>query len=249
MTCKLMSGNAVLYELEYYSVGGGFIEWKGYQPPKKGHPKYAYSTMKELLAHAADAKCSIAQIVMANEVAVSGNGEAGICAFVDKINDVMVGIVKSGLSMPPPTLPGPIKLKTKAGEVYKRAMEDRYEKERGVGVISAYALAGSEENGRGHLVVTAPTGGSAGVLPALSTRWVRAAEVSRKRRSGTDFWQARQSAISVNTTPPSSERRAAVRRRSASRLPWAPPSWPRPTTCPTWWWRTPPNPRCNIIWA
>jgi L-serine dehydratase len=34
-------------------------------------------------------------------------------------------------------------------------------------VISAYALAGSEENGRGHLVVTAPTGGSAGVMPAL----------------------------------------------------------------------------------
>src|SRR4029079_16345453 len=70
-------------------------------------------------------------------------------------------------SAPPATLPGPIKLKTKAGEVYKRAMEDKYEKQRGVGVLSAYALAGSEENGRGHLVVTAPTGGSAGVMPAL----------------------------------------------------------------------------------
>ena len=38
MTCKLMAGDKVLYELEYYSVGGGFIEWKGYQPPKKGQP-------------------------------------------------------------------------------------------------------------------------------------------------------------------------------------------------------------------
>src|SRR5204862_2561574 len=55
-----------------------------------------------------------------------------------------------------------------AGDVYKRAMEDKYERERGVGVISAYALAGSEENGRGHLVVTAPTGGSAGVMPAIA---------------------------------------------------------------------------------
>ena len=36
MTCKLMAGDTVLYELEYYSVGGGFIEWKGYMPPKKG---------------------------------------------------------------------------------------------------------------------------------------------------------------------------------------------------------------------
>src|SRR4029434_7823324 len=38
---------------------------------------------------------------------------------------------------------------------------------RDVGLLGAYALAGSEENARGHLVVTAPTGGSAGVIPAL----------------------------------------------------------------------------------
>jgi L-serine dehydratase len=79
----------------------------------------------------------------------------------------MVNIVNSGLKAPTGTLPGPIKLKTKAGEVYKRAMDDEFEKQRGVGVVSAYALAGSEENARGHLVVTAPTGGSAGVIPAL----------------------------------------------------------------------------------
>jgi L-serine dehydratase len=47
-------------------------------------------------------------------------------------------------------------------------MDDEYEKQRGLGVVSAYALAGSEENARGHLVVTAPTGGSAGVIPAIA---------------------------------------------------------------------------------
>ena len=46
-------------------------------------------------------------------------------------------------------------------------MDDEYVGQRGVGIVSAYALAGSEENARGHLVVTAPTGGSAGVIPAL----------------------------------------------------------------------------------
>ena len=167
MTCKLMAGDTVLLEQEYYSVGGGFIEWKGYQPPKKGQPKYPYATMKELQAHAEKNKLSIAQVVMANEVAVSGKSEAEINAFIDKITTAMVNIVKSGLAAPPSTLPGPIKLKTKAGDVYKRAMDDKYEKQRGVGVVSAYALAGSEENARGHLVVTAPTGGSAGVMPAL----------------------------------------------------------------------------------
>jgi len=64
-------------------------------------------------------------------------------------------------------LPGPVKLKTKASTVYKRAQDEKYQSDRGIGSLSAYALAGSEENARGHLVVTAPTGGSAGVMPAV----------------------------------------------------------------------------------
>ena len=167
MTCKLKAGETVLLEQEYYSVGGGFIEWKGYTPPKKGAPKYPYSTMAEYLKHAKDNKLSFADVAMANEVAVSGKSEADINAFLDKISTAMVNIVKSGLAAPTATLPGPIKLKTKAGEVYKRAMDDTYAAQKGVGVVAAYALAGSEENARGHLVVTAPTGGSAGVMPAL----------------------------------------------------------------------------------
>src|SRR5262252_1139626 len=51
MTCKLLAGDQVLLEQEYYSVGGGFIEWKGYEPPRKGQPKYPYATMAELLDH------------------------------------------------------------------------------------------------------------------------------------------------------------------------------------------------------
>jgi L-serine dehydratase len=167
MTCKLMAGDKVVYELEYYSVGGGFIEWKGYEPPKKNAPKYPYATMKELLDHCEKNKISVAQLVLANEVAVSGKSEAEVNAFADKIQTAMINIVNSGLKAPPGVLPGPIKLKTKAGEVYKRAMDDKYEKQKGLGVVAAYALAGSEENARGHLVVTAPTGGSAGVIPSL----------------------------------------------------------------------------------
>jgi L-serine dehydratase len=167
MTCKLMGGNDVLLEQEYYSVGGGFFEWKGYKPPQKGQPKYPYSTMKELLAHAENNHLSVAQVVMANELAVSGKSEAEINEFIDKMSRLMMNIVKTGLQAPPGVLPGPIKLKTKAGDVYKRAMADKFSRERAVGVVSAYALAGSEENGRGHLVVTAPTCGSAGVMPAV----------------------------------------------------------------------------------
>jgi len=167
MTCRLMAGDKVLLEQEYYSVGGGFIEWKGYKPPKKGAPKYPYETIAQLIEHAKRDKLSLAQVAMANEVSVSGKSEAEINAFLDKIIGAMRATVKAGLNAPTSTLPGPIKLKTKAGEVYKRAMDDEYEKQRGVGIVAAYALAGSEENARGHLVITAPTGGSAGVLPAV----------------------------------------------------------------------------------
>jgi L-serine dehydratase len=168
MTVKLMAGNQPLLEQEYYSVGGGFIEWKGYTPPKKNPPKYPFATMKQLREHAEKNKLSIAQVIMANETSITGRSEAEVNAFIDKITNAMVAIVKSGLNAnPDDILPGPIKLHTKAATVYKRAQDEQYQTDRGIGIIAAYALAGSEENARGHLVVTAPTGGSAGVLPAI----------------------------------------------------------------------------------
>lgn len=167
MTVKLMAGNNVLLEQEYYSVGGGFIEWKGYKPPQKNPPKYPYSTMKELRQHAEQNNLSIADVVLANEMAIPGRTEAEVYAFIDKITGAMVAITKSGLNAPEGVLPGPIKLQSKAADVYKRAQDDQFQSDRGIGILSAYALAGGEENARGHLVVTAPTGGSAGVLPSL----------------------------------------------------------------------------------
>jgi L-serine dehydratase len=167
MTCKLMGGSQPIHELEYYSPGGGFYEWKGYTPPKKGQPKYPYATMKELRQHAEKNKLSIAQVVLANELAVSGKSEPEINAFLDKISGAMLATVKAGLAVKEGMLPGPIKLHSKAATVYARAMDDKYESDRAIALVSACALAASEENARGHLVITAPTGGSAGVMPAI----------------------------------------------------------------------------------
>jgi len=167
MKVALLAGDKVLLEQEYYSVGGGFIEWKGYEPPKKNPPKYPYSTMAEVLDHVGRDKISLAQLAYANELAISGRDKAQVDAFLDKILGAMRATVKTGLNAPESTLPGPIKLKTKAGEVYRNAMAVQEPARRAIGVVSAAALAGSEENARGHLVITAPTGGSAGVMPAV----------------------------------------------------------------------------------
>jgi L-serine dehydratase len=167
MTAKLMAGDKVLLEQEYYSVGGGFIEWKGYQPPEKGQPKYPYATMKELRQHAESNNLSIADVILANELAVSGKSQDEINSFLDKISGAMLATVKSGLSVKDDVLPGPIKLRSKAATVWERAHDDQYESDRAIAVVSACALAASEENARGHIVITAPTGGSAGVMPAI----------------------------------------------------------------------------------
>src|SRR5262249_26473216 len=168
MTVKLMGGDKVLLEQEYYSVGGGFIEWKGYTPPKKNPPKYPFKTMKELRAHADKNNLTVAQVMLANEMAIPGRTQEEVYAFLDKIINAMEATVKSGLQEhEDDVLSSPINQHSKAATVYRRAMDDKYQGDRGIGAISAYALAGSEENGRGHLVITAPTGGSAGVMPAV----------------------------------------------------------------------------------
>jgi L-serine dehydratase len=168
MVCKLLGADGKsIYELEYYSVGGGFIEWKGYEPPKKNAPKYPYASMKELRAHAEKNSLSVAQLMMANETTISGKSEADVNAFLDKIMNAMVNTVKVGLTFKDDVLPGPIKLHSKASTVYERAQDDKYDSDKAIALVSAFALAASEENARGHLVITAPTGGSAGVMPAI----------------------------------------------------------------------------------
>jgi len=186
MTVKLLAGDEVLLEQEYYSVGGGFIEWKGYTPPKKNTPKYPFRTMRELRAHADNNKLTIAEVMLANEMSIAGRTADEVYAFVDKIINAMTATVKSGLSMSEDdVLPGPIKLHSKAATVYKRAMDDANVADRGIGMLSACALAASEENARGHLVITAPTGGSAGVMPSLVYGLVEVRKVPlQKMREG-----------------------------------------------------------------
>src|SRR4029079_12960422 len=141
MTAKVLAGDEVLFEQEYYSVGGGFIEWKGYTPPKKNAPKYPFAPEKEPRPHAEADNLSIAQVMLANEMSIMGRSEEEVWAFVDKIVNAMNATVKAGLAAPEDSvLPGPIKLQSKAATVYKRSMDETYLADRGIGCLSAYAL-------------------------------------------------------------------------------------------------------------
>src|SRR5581483_3227733 len=100
------------------------------------------------------------------EMAISGKSEKQVWEFIDQVTNVMRGMVNSGLKAEG-VLPGPIKLQSKAAVVFRHAQDSSYDTDRAIATMAAAALAASEENARGHIIVTAPTGGSAGVMPAL----------------------------------------------------------------------------------
>jgi L-serine dehydratase len=167
MTARLLAGNDTLYELEYYSVGGGFIEWKGYKPPDKGQPKYPYEHARELKKYLLDDKIALPQLLLANEMAISGKSEKEIWEFLDQVSEVMVRGVDTGLKAQS-VLPGPIKLHSKAAEMYRNLQSTKKgEAARAITRVASYGFAMGEENARGHIIVTAPTAGSAGIIPAV----------------------------------------------------------------------------------
>jgi L-serine dehydratase len=104
--------------------------------------------------------------MLENEMAISGKSEKQVWAFIDQVTQVMLGMVDTGIKAEG-LLPGPIKLHSKAATVWARAQKNAHEADRAIAMLSGAALGASEENARGHIIVTAPTGGSAGVLPAL----------------------------------------------------------------------------------
>jgi L-serine dehydratase len=118
MTAKLLAGSETLFELEYYSVGGGFIEWKGYKPPEKGEPKYPFALARDLKKFIIDDKIPLAKLLLENEMAISGKTEKQIWEFLDQVAEVMVRGVDTGLKVES-VLPGPIKLHSKAAAIYR----------------------------------------------------------------------------------------------------------------------------------
>jgi len=167
MTAKLLAGDQTLYELEYYSVGGGFIEWKGYKPPDKGQPKYPFQHARELKKYLVDDKIPLPKLLLTNEMDISGRNEKDIWEFLDQVSEVMLRGVDTGLSVDS-VLPGPIKLHSKAADMQRSLKTTtKGEAARAITRVASYGFAMGEENARGHIIVTAPTAGSAGIIPAI----------------------------------------------------------------------------------
>lgn len=163
---RLLGDKGVLLEKEYYSIGGGFIQWKGWTEPKRGLPVYPYGNMTQLKEMLDKNKIPIHRLVLENEKTIMGTEEAEIYSRLDHILKAMETSVQEGLKGEG-VLPGFIGLNKKAAELNRKAKKIKQSEARFLVRLSAYAIAGAEENAMGHRIVTAPTAGSAGVMPAI----------------------------------------------------------------------------------
>ncbi|MBU4191261.1 MAG: L-serine ammonia-lyase [Proteobacteria bacterium] len=166
MIFRLLNGAEVVFERIFFSVGGGFLRWPGWEEPKRGLPAYPYETMTQLKTHLRAHSMRLHELLLANEQAITGMTEEQIYAGLDRITEVMEGAVECGI-VTEGVLPGTIGLQRKAPVMYNRAKSEYFQGSGFLKAVNAYALAASEENAAGHCVVTAPTCGGAGVLPAI----------------------------------------------------------------------------------
>ncbi len=156
----------VLFSREYYSVGGGFLQWKDWRPEERNMPPHPYTSMTSLQNRLAESGLTLDTLLMENEIAISGLSPAAVIQGLDNILALMKESVKRGCETSG-LLPGAIRLMRKAHVLHSRAASlqpfDRL-----LCLLNAYAYAAAEENAAGSIIVTAPTCGAAGVLPALT---------------------------------------------------------------------------------
>ncbi|MFT4050723.1 MAG: L-serine ammonia-lyase, iron-sulfur-dependent, subunit alpha [Microbacterium sp.] len=157
----------------YYSIGGGFIRRDGAADEVRATAfPFGFSTAGELLALCDEHGLTIAEVARRNEEAL--RGEAGVATGLDAIWDAMAGCVEAGLRAEG-ILPGILKVKRRAGVI--RTQLEQAEARGGRALpgewLGAFALAVNEENAAGGRVVTAPTNGAAGIVPAVGMYWWR----------------------------------------------------------------------------
>lgn len=156
----------------YYSIGGGFIvdeQQAAHANLGTDHKvPFPFKTTKELLKHCENNNCDIKDIVLANEASL--RSEAEVKERLLHIADVMQECIDKGCRTPG-ILPGGLNIQRRAPEIFKKIQQKNSPKSHqhidSMEWLNLYAIAVNEENAAGSRVVTAPTNGAAGLLPAV----------------------------------------------------------------------------------
>jgi L-serine dehydratase len=156
----------------YYSIGGGFIttdEDFGKPDTHRPLPPYPFQNSKELLAHCEKEKISIAELMLENEK--HWQSEKEIRKGVKKIENVMAECVINGCKNTG-ILPGGLNVPRRAPGLHQKLQQRKgvttvFEEADIMNKLNLYAMAVNEENAAGGRIVTAPTNGAAGIIPAV----------------------------------------------------------------------------------
>lgn len=171
-TAKDKSGG-ILLEKDFYSVGGGFVVSGTYTSlmadSGDGCLPYPFKTADQLLMLCKLYNCSFSHIMFNNEKAWLSEGE--IKSSLLDIWAAMQACVQRGITQEG-ILPGGMKVKRRAAGLYQQLLNDGESQLSMIPMgtldwVNLYALAVSEENAAGGRVVTAPTNGAAGIIPAV----------------------------------------------------------------------------------
>lgn len=166
------AGAEVLRET-YYSVGGGFVVTEAQtrepqSPAAAVSIPFPYASAAELLQLCAEHRLSIAELMRRNECALAPVDE--VHSKLDEISTAMNACIDRGL-YESGTLPGGLNVKRRAASLRETLEREAHsgtnDPLRALDWINAWALAVNEENAAGGRVVTAPTNGAAGVIPAV----------------------------------------------------------------------------------
>jgi L-serine dehydratase len=170
-------GDVIVQEI-YYSVGGGFVLTEaelaaGAATDDGPAVPYPFKTAAEMLEMCRAADKSIADLKRANEETRVSRTE--LDAGLQRIWAVMKACIDRGLAADG-VLPGGLGVKRRAAGIHRKLLEERGKNLTAPHVIndwiSTYAMAVNEENAAGGQVVTAPTNGAAGVVPATIRYWL-----------------------------------------------------------------------------
>jgi L-serine dehydratase len=164
---------------DYYSVGGGFVidenATGGDRIVEDATPlPYPFHSAAQLLAHCTAHSLTISELMLANETVWRPQGETR--AGLLRIWQVMQDCVDAGCRTEG-VMPGGLKVRRRAADLYRQLSEHPEANLRDalnvLDWVDLYALAVNEENASGGRVVTAPTNGAAGIIPALLHYYMR----------------------------------------------------------------------------
>jgi len=165
----LAEDESVILDRIAYSVGGGFVVFEG--DVDTSHTiavPLPFNTAIELLRICAESGLSIAEVQLANERAFRSPDE--IRHGLDAVREAMFACIDRGLRMEG-ELPGGLRVKRRAKGLYEKLRNEELRNERVphavMDWVSTFAIAVNEENASGGRVVTAPTNGAAGIVPAV----------------------------------------------------------------------------------